>query len=344
MAEQDWLTKDFYGVLGVSKGADDKEISKAFRKLSRKYHPDLNPGDKKAEEKYKEISEAYDVLSNKDTRQKYDAIRSFGAGGARFTGGTGTAGGYEDMLGAMFGNMGARGGAGFAGMNFGGINLDDLMAQAGAYGGHGAAGAADFGGQPRRRANANPFAAQPEPVRGEDRSAKVTLSLRKAVEGATISLKVAGSSFKAKIPAGVRDGQTIRIPGKGKSGQYGGKNGDLLVKVSVKADDTFSMQGIDLVRSVPVTVAEAALGTTITVKDFNGNDVRAKIPAGSTTGTQVRVKKAGVKTSKVHGDLVLRLEVQLPEKLSLAQKKAIKAMDEAFGDFRTEIENKRAER
>lgn len=339
MAEQDWLTKDFYAVLGVAKNADEKEISKAFRKLSRKYHPDLNPGDKNAEEKYKEISEAYDVLSNKDSRQKYDAIRSFSAGGARFTGGTGGAGGYEDMLGAMFGNMG--GGARFSGMNFGGINLEDLMGQAGGFGSYGAQYGSPMGGQPRRSHNSNPFEAQPEPQKGQDRTAKVKLSLRQAVEGATISLKSGAHTFKTKIPAGTHDGQTVRVAGKGKAGQHGGKNGDLLITVHVMPDSLYHMDGINLVRDLDVTVPEAALGTTVTVCDFMGEEVKVKIPAGSTTGTEVHVKKHGVKTAKTHGDLVVRLRVVLPEKMSLAQKKAVKEFGQAFADFQAQVESER---
>ncbi|WP_418969583.1 DnaJ C-terminal domain-containing protein [Alloscardovia omnicolens] len=338
MAEQDWLGKDFYAVLGVSKDADDKEISKAFRKLARKYHPDSHPGDAAAEEKFKEISEAYEVLSNKSERQKYDAIRSFGAGGARFAGGSG-AGGYEDIFGSMFSGMGgARGG--YSQMNFGGINLEDLMAQAS---GAGAYGGGNPFSQPRRSGfSQNPYEPQPAPVKGEDRKTSVTLSFDKAVHGATVSLSINGESFKTKVPAGIHDGQKIRVHGKGKPGQHGGTYGDLYLTVQVKKDPVFSMDGADLIRAVPVTVAEAALGGKITVLDYEGEEVQVKIPAGSTTGTQIRVKKHGVKTKKVTGDLVVRLEVQVPATLSREQKKALKAFEEASADFSEQIVQKRS--
>ena len=335
MAEQDWLGKDFYAVLGVSKDADDKEISKAFRKLARKYHPDSHPGDAAAEEKFKEISEAYEVLSNKTERQKYDAIRSFGAGGARFAGGSG-AGGYEDIFGSMFGGMGS-GHGGYSSMNFGGINLEDLMAQAqGGFGGNPY-------GQPRRSgfSSYNPYEPQPEPVKGEDRKASVSLSFEKAVRGATVSLNIKGESFKTKVPTGIHDGQKIRVAGKGKPGTNGGAHGDLYLTVQVKDDPVFHMEGIDLVRSVPVTVAEAALGAKISVRDFAGEQVEVKVPSGSTTGTQVRVKKHGVKTKKATGDLIVRLDVQIPTKLGSDYKKEVKAFDEATADFSEEIAQQR---
>ncbi|OTA27453.1 molecular chaperone DnaJ [Alloscardovia macacae] len=329
MAEQDWLGKDFYAVLGVSKDADDKEISKAFRKLARKYHPDSNQGDAKAEEKFKEISEAYEVLSNKSERQKYDAIRSFGAGGARFAGGSSAGGGaYDDMFSSMFGG---RMGGGAAG----GINLDDLFAQASAaYGqprrasGFGGFGGGFGGAQPQ-----NPYEPQPEPVKGEDRRSSVTLSFAKAVSGATVSLKVNGESFKAKVPAGINDGQKIRISGKGKPGVNGGAHGDLYLTVHVKADETYSLEGKDIVRQLPVTVAEAALGTKLSVKDYFGESVEVKIPAGTGSGDEVRVKKHGVKSGKNVGDYVLRVMVKVPGKLTLGQKKALKAFDEATSAF-----------
>ncbi|TCD53820.1 J domain-containing protein [Alloscardovia theropitheci] len=339
MAEQDWLGKDFYAVLGVSKDADDKEISKAFRKLARKYHPDTNQGNAEAEKKFKDISEAYEVLSNKEQRQKYDAIRSFGAGGARFAGGSSAGGGaYEDIFSSMFGSAGGRGG--YSSMNFGGINLDDIFAQAG-YGANGAT--AGFSQQPRRSgfgAN-NPYEPEPEPIKGEDRKSSVNLSFDKAVKGATVSLKVNGESFKTKIPAGINDGQKIRLAGKGKPGRFGGAQGDLFLTVHVGTDENFRIQGKNLVRIVPVTAYEAATGAKITVKDYFGEDVDIKIPAGSSSGTEITVKNHGIKTAKASGDMIARISIVMPKRLNAKQKEALKAFDEASESLAKQVAQER---
>ncbi|MBQ3308267.1 MAG: DnaJ domain-containing protein [Aeriscardovia sp.] len=325
MAENEWLSKDFYKTLGVSQDATHDDISKAYRKLARKYHPDLNhdPG---ATEKFKDISEAYDVLSNKDQRRKYDAIRSFGAGGARFTGGSSangfSAGDFSDLFGSMFGD-GDRTNVRFSTSSGSGA-FSDIFSQF-------AGGQAGFGGY-----------SAPRPQAGEDLHSAVTLTFRQAVKGATVSLRVGGSSFKTHVPAGVRDGQTIKIPGKGRAGTGGGANGDLYLKLTVKPDDVFSIEGVNLVRPLPLTVAEAALGGTVEVTDFDGTLLKVKVPAGTSGGTKLRVRKRGVATSSTTGDLLLRVEVRLPKHPSTAAKKALRAFDEATGDFAREIQEERA--
>ena len=225
MAENEWLSKDFYKVLGVSKDATDDEITKAYRKLARKYHPDLNKT-KEAEEKFKDISEAYDVLSNKDNRQKYDAIRQFGMGGARFAGGSGAggfdAGAFSDIFGSMFGGGAGAGAYGTGGngsrIRFqtggGNPNINDIFSMFGGGAGGPAGAGNPYGGSYEQ-------AAQPED--GEDRNSKINLTFRQSVKGATVSLSADGKKFKTHVPAGVRDGQKIRIPGKGKPGRNGGK-------------------------------------------------------------------------------------------------------------------------
>ena len=223
MAENEWLSKDFYKVLGVSKDATDAEITKAYRKLARKYHPDLNKT-KEAEEKFKDISEAYDVLSNKENRQKYDAIRQFGMGGARFAGGSGQggfdAGAFSDIFGSMFGGGAGMGGNGsrirFQTNGGGNPNLNDIFSMFG--GGAGGPGA----GSAYERYGADDYE-QPQPENGEDRNSKIRLTFRQAVKGATVSLSADGKKFKTHIPAGVHDGQKIRLTGKGKPGRNGGK-------------------------------------------------------------------------------------------------------------------------
>ena len=288
MAENEWLSKDFYKVLGVSKDASDDDIKKAYRKLARKYHPDVNKT-KEAEEKFKDISEAYDVLSKKEDRQKYDAIRQFGMGGARFAGGSGgfDASGFSDIFGSMFGQG------------------------AGGYG----------------------YEEAPRPENGEDRNSKISLTLRQAVKGATVSLSVDGKKFKAHVPAGVKDGQKIKLAGKGKPGINGGKAGDLYLHVTVKPDATFSMRGHDIVMDLPVTVGQAVAGGKVEAKDIDGNPVTFKVPAGSSSGAEVKLTGLGVQRSNQPGDLIGRVQIMVPAKPGLAVKHAAKEFDEKAGDY-----------
>ena len=272
MAENEWLSKDFYKVLGVSKDATDAEITKAYRKLARKYHPDLNKT-KEAEEKFKDISEAYDVLSNKENRQKYDAIRQFGMGGARFAGGSGQggfdAGAFSDIFGSMFGGGAGMGGNGsrirFQTNGGGNPNLNDIFSMFG--GGAGGPGA----GSAYERYGADDYE-QPQPENGEDRNSKIRLTFRQAVKGATVSLSADGKKFKTHIPAGVHDGQKIRLTGKGKPGRNGGKNGDLYLHITVAEDPKFTLRGRDIIMPLPITVSQAVNGAKVTAKDIDGNE------------------------------------------------------------------------
>ncbi|MCI1984795.1 MAG: DnaJ domain-containing protein [Bifidobacteriaceae bacterium] len=347
MAENEWLNKDFYKVLGVSKDASAEEITKAYRKLARKYHPDLNKT-KEAEEKFKDISEAYDVLNDKSQRQKYDAIRTFGAGGARFAGGSGAGGAgfdansFSDMFGSMFGGAGGAGGNGNVHFSTsggaGGPDLSDLFG--GAFGGMGSGmggGRSRFGGGGQQYA----YEEAATPTKGEDRNSAVTLTFRQSVKGATVSLKLGSERFKAHIPAGVSDGQKIRLAGKGKPGRNGGAAGDLYLKVSVKPDERFSLRGIDLVGTLPVTVSEAGLGATVETTDFDGKTLRVKVPAGTSSGTKLRVRGEGVHTRREVGDLLLDVEIRLPKKLDAAAKKALKAFAAQTEDFEAEVKNGR---
>ena len=342
MAENEWLSKDFYKVLGVSKDASDSEITKAYRKLARKYHPDLNQT-KEAEEKFKDISEAYDVLNNKETRQKYDAIRQFGMGGARFAGGSGTGGfdasGFSDVFGAMFGGGSGAGGSRIRFSTSGGgqPNLNDLFSmfgggagtQGGGYGGY-------AGGDPYSE-----YQAAPKPEDGEDRNSKINLTFRQAVKGATVSLSMGGKKFKTHIPAGVKDGQKIRLGGKGKPGRNGGKAGDLYLTVNVAEDPKFAMRGHDLVMDLPVTVDEAVSGAKVEVKDIDGETVTFKVPAGSSSGAEVHVSGKGVHVGNSTGDLVGRVQIRIPAKPGLALKHAAKEFDKASGDFADAIAGER---
>ncbi|RSX51308.1 molecular chaperone DnaJ [Bifidobacterium goeldii] len=337
MAENEWLSKDFYKVLGVSKDATDAEITKAYRKLARKYHPDLNKT-KEAEEKFKDISEAYDVLNNKETRQKYDAIRQFGMGGARFAGGSGQGGfdasGFSDIFGSMFGS--GQGGQRVRFSTSGGANpnLNDIFSMFGGAAGQGAGASygSPYGGYEEQT---------PSPQRGEDRNSKITLTFRQAVKGATVSLRVDGKQFKTHVPAGVKDGQKIRIAGKGKPGLYGGKNGDMYLTVHVAEDPKFTMRGHDLIMTLPVSVGEAVAGAKIDAADIDGETVTFKVPAGSSSGTEVRVSGKGVHRGNETGDLIGVVEIHVPAKPGLALKHAAKEFDKASGDFVEQLAEER---
>ncbi|QAB18755.1 J domain-containing protein [Leucobacter muris] len=300
MASQDWLEKDFYAVLGVSKDASDAELKKTYRKLARKYHPDSNPGDTVAEAKFKEISEAYSVLSDKEQRAEYDQIRAMGAGGARFTAGGGGAQGFEDIFGGMFG--GGRGGANFSyqgGFPQGGQNYEDIFNL--------------FGGGP----------SGPQP--GRDIQATTTLDFETAVQGKTVTLQTPNGAVKVKIPAGVSDGQKIKVRGKGDPSPNGGPSGDIILTVSVRKHPVFERDGQNLRLKLPITFSEAALGGTVEVPTLGGDPVRLKVQPGTPSGRVLRVKGRGVKSSKGTGDLLAEVQVVVPSHLSEQAREALEA-------------------
>lgn len=337
MSEQEWFSKDFYKVLGVDKTADKKAITKAYRKLARQWHPDQNPGDTAAETKFKEIGEAYAVLSNDEERKRYDAIRAMAGGGARFSAGSGGAGGFEDLFGAFGGAGGSFGGGGHnvrfqaSGMPGGGAGFEDILS--GLFGGA-AGGGSRFGGE----SYGSPFSARasrgaPTPEKGGTVRAKLSISLRQALNGATLTIKVGGSPIKVRIPAGIKDGQKVRVKGHGKPGLHGGPTGDLEVAVTVKPHPVYSREGNDLVVTLPVTVSEAILGTVIDVPMIDGGTAAVKVPAGSSSGAEIRVRGKGVSTSKVSGDLIARVAIQVPEKPNRELKRLAKEMAQAEGDL-----------
>ncbi len=339
MAENEWLSKDFYKVLGVSKEATEDEITKAYRKLARKYHPDLNKT-KEAEEKFKDISEAYDVLSNKDSRQKYDAIRQFGMGGARFAGGSGAGGfdtgAFSDIFGSMFG-----GGDGshirFQTNGGGNPNISDIFSMFGGMGSPGASGAgSQYGAYGSARSQA------PQPEDGEDRNSKISLTFRQAVKGATVSLSADGRKFKTHVPAGVKDGQKIRIAGKGKPGRNGGRDGDLYLQINVPEDPKFTLRGRDIIMKLPITVGQAVVGAKVKATDIDGNEVTFKVPAGSSSGTEVSIPGKGVTSPRGDGNLVGRVEIRVPSKPGLGVRIAAEKFDKACGDdFADELAKER---
>ncbi len=312
MASQDWLEKDFYQILGVSKEVTDAELKRAYRKLARKYHPDSNPGDTAAEAKFKEISEAFSVLSDKEQRAEYDQIRAMGAGGARFTAGGAGGQGFEDIFGGMFGGGGQR----------------FTFQQGGAPGGYDDLFGMFGGGQRAPRG--------PRP--GRDVTASVTLDLDTAVRGDTVTLQTQNGQVKVKVPAGVGDGKRIRVRGKGEPSPDGGQAGDLILTVHVRKHPVFEREGNHLRVKLPVTFAEAALGATVEVPTLGGDPVKLRIQPGTPSGRVLRVKGRGVHTSKATGDLLAEVQVAVPSHLSGKAKEALEAFRDAMPD-----ENPRAD-
>ncbi|OUV17410.1 MAG: molecular chaperone DnaJ [Cellulomonadaceae bacterium TMED98] len=308
MASQDWLEKDFYKILGVSKDASDAELKKVYRKLARENHPDSNPGDDTAEQRFKEVSEAYSVLSDPEQRAEYDQIRAMSQGGARFTAGGGGAGGFEDIFGGMFGQGMPRTGP----QGFGGL-FDGLF--------DGGGGAGMGGGYPGYR----------EPTKGQDVNSRITLDLATAAEGTTVTVESAqGAKVTAKIPAGVTDAQKVRIRGKGYPSPDGGKPGDVIITVGVPKHPVFTRDGNNLRVSVPVTFQEASLGATIEVPALTGDTVKVKVPPGTQSGQVMRVRGRGITSTKGIGDLLVDVHVAVPAHLSKTAKGHLDKLFEAL--------------
>ncbi|GGY43207.1 molecular chaperone DnaJ [Streptomyces omiyaensis] len=369
MSTKDFVEKDYYKVLGVPKDATEAEIKKAYRKLARENHPDANKGDTKAEERFKEISEANDVLGDPKKRKEYDEARAlFGNGGFR-AGGPGGGGSFNFDLGDLFGG-GAQGGAGGFG---GGGGIGDV-----------------FGGLFNRGGGAG---ARTQPRRGQDIESEVTLSFTEAIEGATVPLRMSsqqpctacsgtgdkngtprvcptcvgtgqvsrgsGGGFsltdpcvdckgrgliaenpcevckgsgrakssrtmQVRIPAGVFDGQKIRLRGKGAPGERGGPNGDLFVVVHVDAHPVFGRKDDNLTVTVPVSFTEAALGGEVKVPTLGGPAVTLKLPAGTPNGRTMRARgKGAVRKDGTRGDLLVTVEVAVPVELDDKAREAL---------------------
>lgn len=376
MSTKDFLEKDYYAALGVSKTATKDEIKSSYRKLARKYHPDANKGDPQAEERFKEISEAYNVLSDDKRRKEYDEARSlFGAGGMRS--GQAGPGGFQFDINDLFGG-GAPGSAGAGGA---GERIGDL-----------------FGGIFGQRGRTT----QQRPRRGQDVETSATLTFTQAATGVTVPLHLTSeaacvsckgtgakagtvprvcptcegtgqesrnlgnfafsepchechgrglivdepcptchgsgrgtstTTIQARIPAGVRDGQRIRLKGKGAPGERGGPAGDLYVKVQVKPHAVFGRSGDDLTITVPVTFPEAVMGAEIKVPTLNGMPVTVKVPPGTHSGTKLRVRGKGTaRRDGTRGNLLVTVEVAVPDNLPKDAKKALEAYQKATAD------------
>jgi molecular chaperone DnaJ len=386
MTNADWLNKDFYKVLGVAKDASAADIKKAYRSLARANHPDSHPGDKAAEERFKAIAEAYDVIGDAEKRKQYDEMRSVGAGsfGPFTTGGRGGTTTFD--INDLFG-QGTDGGAGGFGDLFGTM----------------------FGGRGRSRTSAA--------RRGADIETETTISFADAIEGVQVSLRLtsdapcpdcAGTGAKAgtvprvcpdcggagmraasvggaftmnetcptcrgrgmvvddpcptchgsgrglsnrtisaRIPAGVKDGQRIRLRGKGAPGEHAGPPGDLYVTVHVAKHELFGRKGDNLTLTVPVSFDEAALGAEIKVPTLGGAPVTVKIPAGTPNGRTFRVRGRGVQRKDGHkGDLLVTVEVHVPAVLDAKARAAVEAYREAAAgsDLRSNLFGARSAR
>jgi len=382
--QREWFEKDYYSALGVPEGADEKEITRAYRKLAKQYHPDKNKGDAEAEERFKEISAAYDVLGEADKRKEYDEVRQMVASGVG-AGGQGFGGAPR---GFGFGASGGRGG--YQNIQF---DVDDVGGLGDIFGGlfgrsGGAGGRRTRGGQPRG------------PRRGDDLETELHLDFHDAVHGITTSVSFTSDAVcsechgggakpgtfpevcpdcsgsgsiavdqgpfsfsqvcptcggngsivkdkcpkckgrgverrrrevKVRIPAGVADGQKIRVKERGGAGAFGGPPGDLFVRVHVRPDSTFGRDGRNLTLAVPISFAEAALGAQVRIPTL-ADPVTVKVPAGTPSGTTVRVRGRGIQTSGGTGDLLVTFEIVVPKRLDDAQRAAVEALAEAVPD------------
>jgi molecular chaperone DnaJ len=366
MSTKDYIEKDYYKALGVAKDASADEIKKVYRKLARQLHPDKNPGDEKAEARFKEVSEAYDVLSDPAKRKEYDEARSlFGAGNVGGFGGFGAGAGNRRGGNVNFDVSDLFGGGGSG-------NLNDLFD--GLFGGN--------AGRSTRNAG---------PSRGQDVTADITLDFEQAANGATLPLRLSGPAscktcgglgarpgtaprrcpncqgtgfvsrnqgafgfsepcvecrgtgqiiddpcpechgsgvttqtrtINVRIPAGVRDGAKVRLAGKGTPGGRGGPAGDLFVTVHVAPHNLFGRSGDDLTLTVPITFPEAALGTTLRVPTLDGA-VSLKIAPGTPSGRTLRVRGRGIRTRGKQGDLLVTVDVAVPQKLDADAREAL---------------------
>lgn len=293
--------RDYYEVLGVSKNASDDEIKKAYRKLAIKYHPDKNPGDKEAEAKFKEVSEAHEVLSDKQKRARYD---QFGFAGV----GNGAGGGAS---GNPFGGFGGQNGTfNFNGQefhfDFGGGSGDPLGDIIGSMFG--------FGGQRQRR-----------PARGADLQTYVTVEFNEAIFGTTKIVPFQGTDLKLKIPAGIDDGQMIRLTGRGQPAPTkDGQPGDLYIQVRVKPHRHLTREGIIILSEEHIDMTDAALGTEVEVETVDGK-VIMKVPAGTQSGTPFKLSGHGVpfRADGDRGPHIVTIVVDTPKKLSKKQKELL---------------------
>ena len=285
------MAESLYDMLGVKKDASADDIRKAYRKLARKHHPDVNPGDKKAEETFKKVSSAYDVLSDDKKRKAYD---EFGDASLQ--------GGFDPDKAREYARW----------------QSSRQQQRESAYD----QGPADFD-------FAEMFGRARGPQRGRDLQASMQMDLRQAIEGAEISLDLPTGTQRVRIPPGADDGSTIRIPGKGSPGPRGGPPGDLLIEISVAPHPRVRRDGLDLAIDLPVTLDEAFNGASVEVPTFSG-PVVLKIPPRSQNGAKLRLRGKGVARKDTHGDMIVSLSVRMPDRADDALAEALRASTAAY--------------
>lgn len=305
--------KDYYKTLGVDKNATTDEIKKAYRKLALKYHPDKNPDDIEAENKFKEVTEANEVLSDPEKRKKYDQLGSNWKQYERA--------GFGGGQGAPFGSQGGRN------YQFHG-DFEDLFNNLGGFSDFftsffgGARGGADSFSQTRggRRTASN--------IKGRDAKAELNISLYDAFIGAEKQVSINGRRIKIRIPKGAVDGKKLRLSGQGEAAMPGGPKGDLFIVLRVNEDSRFEREGDNLYLDVHVSVQTAALGGEQTITTIEGKKINIKIPEGTDSGKILRLRGLGMTTSQGNrGDLLVKLLVKVPKRLSKKEKEKLKELD-----------------
>ncbi len=292
--------KDYYKILGVDRNAEEKEIKTAYRKLARQHHPDVNPGDKAAEERFKDINEAYEVLSDPEKRHKYDQLGSNWQQWQRMGRDPGRFDWSQWVSGAQPGGGRTRVEYRDLGDLFGGRDFSDFFQSI-------------FGGMD---------APQARPRRGRDFTQPVEITLEKAFQGTTRTLQKDGRRLEVKIPPGVRTGSKVRMAGEGSPGMSGGASGDLYLEVTVLPHSTFERQGDDLHCDIPVSLYTVVLGGEVKVPTLSG-DVMLKIPPETQGGRTFRLQGKGMpnlRNPEKRGDLYASLKVQVPQKLNKREK------------------------
>jgi curved DNA-binding protein len=314
--------KDYYKILGVEKTASKEDIKKQYRKLARKFHPDVNPNNKEAEEKFKDISEAYDVLSDDEKRKKYDA---FGADWNRYQQ-AGDAQGDFDW--SKYTQQGGRGGY----TQYEG-NMDDFFGGAGGFSDFfstlfgGAAGPGASGQRTRGRAGGMSF-------KGQDYNAELHLTLQEAFEGTKKTVGIDGKNLRITIHPGVEDGQTIRLKGSGAPGIQGGENGDLYITLRIHPDPVYTRKGNDLFMDAPISLYKAMLGGEAVIETLSGQ-VKIKIKPETKNGTTLRLKGKGFPAYRqqgIAGDLYIKINLQIPENLTDKEKELFQQLASLRGE------------
>jgi molecular chaperone DnaJ len=317
--QADWLEKDLYAVLGVAEDADGKTISRAYWKLARQLHPDTHPDDPDSGERFKEVTAAYDVIGDEAKRAEYDEFRRAVASAESWERGGGPGGGDVGTW-TRFGTGDGTGGDGQVWERFGPTTWTTFDAD----------GIDDLFGTVLGRARAG----APTSRRGDDLEAVLDLTFEDAVRGLTTQLTLNGPAgprtFKVRVPAGVDDGQRIRMPGKGGPGSNGGPAGDLYAVVRVAPHPVFGRSGRDLTVDATISWPDAVLGTEIGVPTLEGTSVRVRVPAGTPHGRVLRVRGRGVSTAKGTGDLLVGIRLSVPEQITEDQRQAVQAVADAF--------------